>query len=382
MNSKERFTAICNYQLPDRVAINYLAHPEADKMLRKRLGCNSEKELLDAIGSDFFFLSSRDISQNEGFMKCYKGPKLDIKEQERVCPLGIRWTRHVYDSKFAVDDAISGPLENATDEKDILKHRWPVKNDFDFSCLHQECEENSERVIISGLWSGIMGDSYRLLGFENYLLKCALEPQFIKTLINRMIDIYLELNDALFSELKGKTDIWFFGNDFGSQNGLLLSPDMWYELFFENIKRLTSLAHGYGLKVMMHSCGAISEIIPYLIEAGVDILDPVQTTATGMNPQSLTDNFGGKIIFHGGVDTQQILRNGSIKEITEHVQNLVNTFGKSGGYIFAPCNSIGPDIPVENVVAMYKAAKLKIVYSVNKEDIECGIKSIRRRYSR
>lgn len=360
MTSKERFATICNYQTPDRVPVNYLAHPEADKKLRIHLGCNSEKELLDAIGSDFYFLSSRDISQNEGFMKCYKGPKLEITETERICPLGIRWNRQAYDSKFAVDDAIFGPLEGGLTEKDILKHRWPGKNDFDFSCLHEECENNTDRIIISGLWSGIMGDSYRMLGFENYLLRCALEPQLVKTLINRMTDVYLELNDALFAELKGKTDIWFFGNDFGSQNGLLLSPDMWHEFFFENIKRLTGLAHGYGLKVMMHSCGAISEIVPWLIDAGVDMIDPIQTTAQGMEPESLADKFGENIVFHGGADTQQVLRNGSFEEITEHVHFLIRTLGKSGGYIFASCNNIGPDIPVENIVCMYEAAKLKL----------------------
>lgn len=304
---------------------------------------------------DFYYLPGRDISQNEGFLNYYKGPVLEMTDKERTCALGIRWSRGAYDSKFSVDEAIAGPLENVKTEQDILTHRWPMTEDFDFSTLVSECEVHSDRVIIGGLWTGIMGDAYRLHGFQNFLMNMALKPQLIKTLINKVTDVYLELNDAIFSQLKGKLDVWFFGNDFGSQSGLLFSVDMWHEFFFKNIKKLTNLAHSYGLKVMMHSCGAISEIIPALIETGVDILDPIQVTATGMDPQSLVNKFGGKIIFHGGIDTQQVLPNSTPEEVVVHAREVMKTLNQKGGYIFAPSQILGNDIPIENIVAMYGA---------------------------
>lgn len=280
MTSHEKFKAICGFRRLDKPPVDYLAHFGTDRKLREYLGCESEEELLDRLGCDFHYLPSRDISQNEGFMEYYKGPALDVTETERTCAFGIRWRRGAHDSKFSVDEAISGPLENAETEADILSHRWPVADDFDFTPLAEIAERHSDRVVIGGLWSGIMGDAYRLHGFQNFLMNAAAEPELLKTLIDRLTDVYLELNEAYFEAVKGRMDVWFFGNDFGHQGGLLLSKEMWRDFFFDNIKRLTALAHSYGLKVMMHSCGAVSEIIPDLIGAGVDILDPIQITAT------------------------------------------------------------------------------------------------------
>lgn len=356
MNSKERFRAVCNFEKADKIPVDYLAHYETDKKLKEYLGVQTEEELLERLGCDFYYLSGRDISQNEGFMRFYKGRALDITERERTCPLGIRWIRGAYDHKFSVDEAIAGPLQDAETEKDVLRHNWPKASDFDFSPLIRECEAHGDKVIIGGLWTGIMGDSYRLHGFQNFLMNIALKPEMIRTLINRMAEMYLELNDSIFAQVKGRLDIWFFGNDFGGQNGLLLNPGMWYEFFFERIKELASLAHSHGIKVMMHSCGAIAEIIPYLIDAGVDILDPIQVTAKGMEPETLGQKFGGRIVFHGGVDTQQVLPKAAPEEVREHAAYVIESLNSKGGYVFAPSQLLGPDIPVENIIAMYEAA--------------------------
>jgi uroporphyrinogen decarboxylase len=357
MNSKQRFVATCQFGAPDRAPVDYLAHYETDRRLRSHLGCESEEELLDRLGSDFYYLACRDISQNEGFLQCYKGPPLDMTETERTCCLGIRWRRQAGNHKFSVDEAIVGPLERAETEKDILMHRWPTAADFDFSGLQAECHAHADRVVIGGLWTGIMGDSFRLHGFQNFLTNIALKPRLIKTLVNRVADMYLELNDAMFSHLKGMMDVWFFGNDFGTQNGLLMRKEMWHEFFFQPIRQLASLAHSCGLRVMMHSCGGIAEIIPGLIEAGIDILDPIQLTARGMNPDGLVEAFGGKIVFHGGVDTQQVLPYGTSEEVARHTTEVADVLGSKGGYIFAPSQILGPDIPIENILAMYRVTQ-------------------------
>lgn len=354
MSRKDILLKLCNFQKADRVLVDYIAHSDTDIRLKKYFGIDSEMKLLDILGSDFYYLSGRDISQNEGFSKFYKGKKLEYTESERICPLGIRWSTGAYDHKFSVDEAICGPLENAQTEKDILQYKLPCTKDFDFSLLLSEIE-NNDRIIVGGLWSGIMGDSYRMHGFQNFLMNMALKPVMIKTLINKMTDMYLELNDAIFNQLKGKIDIYFFGNDFGSQSSLLFSTDMWYEFFFDNVKKLTTLAHNYGLKVMMHSCGAISQIIPGLIDAGVDILDPIQVTAAGMDIETLSQEYGGQIVFHGGIDTQKVLPFSSTLEVENHVRKTLEIFDSKGGYIFSPSQLLGADIPIENIIAMYKA---------------------------
>ncbi|MBN2296068.1 MAG: hypothetical protein JXM70_26790 [Pirellulales bacterium] len=359
MNHKERFLAACEHREADRSPIDYLAHPEADRRLCEYLEVSTEEELLDALECDFYYLPGRDISQNEGYKPFYIGRDLEETQSERVCPLGIRWQRGAYDSKFFVDEVIAGPFEGGATAKDILGHGWPKAADFDFSPLQEICETHKKRVLIGGLWTGILGDSYRMYGFQEFLTDMALRPDVIQTLVDRMTDMYLELNEGVFSLLKGKMDVWFFGNDFGHQKGLLFSTVMWEDFFLDNIRRLCKHAHGYGLRVMMHSCGAVSKLIPLLIEAGVDILDPVQVSAVNMQPDKLKESFGGKIVFHGGIDTQHILPSGSPEDCREHARQILKALGTQGGYIFAPSQIYQPDIPVENIVAVYQVAKEK-----------------------
>jgi uroporphyrinogen decarboxylase len=337
-----------------RIPVDYLAHRETNDKLKRQLNLSSEQELLDFLHCDFFYLPGRDISQNEGAVPFYKG-NLAFTETERTCPLGIRWKRGAYESKFSVDSAISGPLDKPDlTVEDILAFPWPKAADFDFSPLLDIAKLNSNRTRIGGLWTGIMGDSYRMHGFQNFLLNLAMNPEVIHALIDRMTEMYLELNDKYFATLKGNMEIWFFGNDFGSQESMLMSQEMWLDFFYPNIQKLCALAHSYNLKVMMHSCGAIEPLIPHLIEAGVDILDPVQVTAKGMIPAELAHKYGGKITFHGGIDTQNILPFGKAEDVRRHVVETVEALAPTGRYIFAPSQILGSDIPLENIITMYE----------------------------
>jgi uroporphyrinogen decarboxylase len=354
MTSHTRFNAACEHREPDRVPVDYLAHPATDRRLRAALGVETERELLDRLGCDFFYLPGRDLSQNEGALPYYKHrERLALTATERACPLGIRWQRGAFASKFAVDEAIRGPFSDASTSADILAFPWPRAADFDFAPLQAEADANRDRVRVGGLWTGILGDSYRMLGFQNFLCALAADPDLAHALIDRMTDMYLELNAAYFEALKGRLEVWFFGNDFGSQESLLFSTGMWGDFFFENIRRLTALAHGYGLKVMMHSCGAIAPLIPLLIEAGVDILDPIQVTASGMAPTELKAAFGGRIVFHGGIDTQRVLPFGTPDDVSRHVRETAADMGRDGGYILAPSQILGSDIPTANLLALY-----------------------------
>jgi uroporphyrinogen decarboxylase len=354
--SKELVLGTIEQKKTGTVPVDYMPAYRTDKALRSRLGfsndAHGEKQLLDYLGSDIYYLSARDISQNEGFYNCWK-KKPEMSEAERTCAFGIRWTREVHEAKFSVDENISAPLKGVSSEKEILTYPWPEGKDFDFTLLAEEAEDFSQRAVIGGLWSGILGDAYRMIGFQDFLLKIALEPALIRTLVEKLTDVYLELNDAYFAALKGKMDIWFFGNDFGSQNGLLVSRDMWLDFFFEPLKRMCALARSYGLKVMMHSCGGISPLISDLAEAGVDVLDPVQISARDMDPDRLVRDFGGKIAFHGGIDTQQVLPFGSTEEVLEHCEYVVGAFRSGAGYIASGSQILGHDIPIDTILSVY-----------------------------
>lgn len=355
MNKQQKISKLFNPEERDILLCNFLAPLGVRKELMAFIGVTNEKDLLDSLGVDFHFLSCRDLSQNESALRFYHGPALPVSETHRVCPFGIRWHRKVRDDKFGVDEAISGPFsrEDVTEE-DILAFPWPSVKDFDFSPLASECLDHSGRIVIGGLWSAIQGDSSRMMGFENYLLNTALNRPLVKTLVNRVTDFYLEANMRYFEAVKGEMDIFFMGNDFGSQSGLLLSVEDWLDIYYENYGRLINLAHDYGYRVMVHSCGSIEPLLPWFVKLGVDIIDPVQITARDMEPASLSQKYGKDLVFHGAVDTQEILPFGTEDQVSAHVRDLAGKLNEYGNYIVAPSNNILPGTPCRNIISIYE----------------------------
>lgn len=148
MTSKERFQAVCEHCNPARFPIDYTATAGSDQKLKDYYGVSSERDLLDNLGCDFYYLSVRDISQNETSIPIYRGPRLDFTKTERTCPFGIRYRRGSCDWKFKADETIKGPLENAASPKNILTHPWPDPKWFDVEALIPECQKFSDKVII------------------------------------------------------------------------------------------------------------------------------------------------------------------------------------------------------------------------------------------
>ncbi len=132
---------------------------------------------------------------------------------------------------------------------------------------------------------------------------------------------------------------------------------MWREFFAPPLKRLAHMIHGAGLKVFLHCCGSSRSIIPDLIELGVDILNPIQVHAAGMDPKELKNEFGDALCFHGAVDTQRTLPMGTKDDVIGEVKERIAIMGKGGGYILAPVHTVESDVPIENVLALYDAAR-------------------------
>lgn len=361
MNKKEKLEKLFTPEAKDILLSDFLAPKQVRIELADFLNVKSESEMLDRLGIDFYYLSCRDVSQNECSLKYYHGPSLLFNETERTCPFGIRWHRKVGDDKFGVDEALEGPFSGDNIcEKDILSFEWPSPVSFDFSPLALECTKYPDKIVVGGLWSAIQGDCTRMMGFENFLLNVAMNKPLIKTLVDRVTEFYLETNRIYFDAVKGKMDVFFMGNDFGSQSGMLISEDDWVDIYFNNYKKLIDLAHGYGFRVMVHSCGSIEPLIPYLIKLGVDILDPVQITTKDMEPESLSSKYGKNIVFHGAIDTQNILPFGSLGEVETHCSDLIKKLNTYGNYIVAPSNNFLLGTPLRNIVAVYDTVKTHI----------------------
>jgi len=195
-------------------------------------------------------------------------------------------------------------------------------------------------------------------GFENFLMMMSLEPELIHHYLNRLTECYLSNLKRYLDAVGNYIDVIQFGDDLGMQDNTIISKRMYKNMIKPYHQRqFMYVQENYpNVKVFFHSCGAIFNLIPDLIEAGVQVLNPVQISATGMDPQRLKDEFGDKIVFWGGgIDTQQTLTHCQVSEIEDEVKRLIQIFGKGGGFVFTQVHNIQSNIPAEKIVAVYEA---------------------------
>ena len=189
-------------------------------------------------------------------------------------------------------------------------------------------------------------------GFENALMDCVSEPDFFAELLDHLTDLYLDQLE-LFADIPA--DAFMFGDDWGDQRGTMIGPQRWCDFLKPRYARIYEAAHAQGKIAISHCCGSVSDILPDVIEIGLDVLESVQPEAVGMNPYELKKAWGDKITFWGGLGSQSTIPFGSPGEIRSEIQHLKSEMGDGGGYILAPAKSLQPETPTENAVAVLEA---------------------------
>ena len=203
-----------------------------------------------------------------------------------------------------------------------------------------------------------------LRGFETWLMDLILYPEFSRDLLERIADIQIVLDEAGIQTAGKYLSIFkLSGEDLGTQTSTLFSYQVWEEIIYPVLSRRWRAARkaldrfgGHHVKLMLHSDGAFRPFIPDIIQAGVDVLDPIQGYCPGMGLEDLKADFGDQLVFHGGVDTQYYLPRGSVPEVEAETRRCIDTLGQGGGLILGPSHFIQPDVPPENVMAMYRTA--------------------------
>lgn len=195
-----------------------------------------------------------------------------------------------------------------------------------------------------------------LRGQEQALMDLALQPEMVAYCLEKLFDLAYQNTLRIFEAIPGRVDLCYIAEDMGGQRGLLFSPAHIRQFLFPGMQRMIELAHQAGAYVFHHNDGNIIRILPELVELGIDILNPIQWRADGMDRQELKRHFGHQIIFHGGVDNQYTLPFGTEEEVRQEVLDNLHLLGQDGGYILAPCHNIQPNTPVENILAMYATA--------------------------
>ena len=250
-----------------------------------------------------------------------------------------------------------GVFGDCEDVSEVEAFDWPDEKYIDFTETISQLDQTRAKgqATLSGSWSCFFHIVCDFFGMENYFVKMYTDPDVVEAVTEHVANFYYNANEKLFSMVADKIDMFFFGNDFGSQKDMLISPELFDRFVMPHFARFTDQAHRYGMKVLLHSCGSIERIIPRLIDAGVDALHPIQALAANMDAVTLSRKYNGRIVFVGGVDTQRIMPFGTPQQVKDEVRRLRDLFGEN--YVVSPSHeSILPEVPVANVVAMAEAA--------------------------
>jgi uroporphyrinogen decarboxylase len=252
------------------------------------------------------------------------------------------------------------PLAEAETVDDVLGWDWVSSDDWDVSGVREQCERLSgsagPRYHLRYEVGGIFEWSWGLRGFERFLLDLAENPGVACAIMDRFTDIYIENTVRVIEAAGGLLDMVYTYDDVGIQNGLLMSPRMWRKYILPRHQRLNAAirAARYPVKIMYHSCGAVFPLIgPFVDEMDIDVLNPLQPRAAGMDLARIKNEFGERLSFHGAVDIQHTLPHGTPDEIRSEVRERCELLGRGGGYICTSAHYIQADTPVENIVAMY-----------------------------
>ena len=253
-----------------------------------------------------------------------------------------------------------GFFEDYTDplKDDINAFDWPDPAEhIDPEECRNVIEEVPEGYLIMGvLWSAHFQDIYSAFGMSTAFVKMLRYPVIFNAVHDRIVEFYLKANKIFYEATKGMLDAVLIGNDFGGQKRLMLSPENIRKFAMPGAKKIVDQAKSYGLKVIYHSCGSIFEAIPEFIKIGVDAIHPIQALAASMEPERLKNQFFDRVSFCGGVDAQELLVFGTPNQIREKVYKLKKIFPT--GLIISPSHeAILPDIPPENIEALFQAVK-------------------------
>ena len=256
---------------------------------------------------------------------------------------------------------VGAPLAGAESTADIEAHAWPDAGAWDYSGIREAClaiREAGHAVIFGGdrldRTAQLKAGMY-LRGMEQFVMDLVLNPAMAECILEHVAAYYSEYNARVFEAAGGAIDVFFMGDDMGTQNSTWVSVDMYRTFFKKRFTQFNELAHRFGAKTMFHTCGRVADLIGEFVDAGLDILQSLQPAAMGESLVQVKQEYGRNICFQGGIDIQDVLPHGGPEDVRRHVREIARILGEGGGYIFGTAHNILPDTPTENITALIDA---------------------------
>ncbi len=392
MTHRERVTAAIRHQQPDRIPVDLGGMASTGIMastyaaLKHHLGISAgdvlvfdtmqqlalvEEPVRQKFGCDVVILDSATLAGWKEY-RLHDGTPAKVRADVRMEPDGSggdygldasgRRVSHRPATSYYFD-SIYSPLEHASTEAELDAHAWPVLTDETLTKLQAEAQRLSRETdyaILGPFGGAFLEAGQGLRGWVNFMMDLAGDRAFAEALLDRMLDNYLD-NVELYLEAVGdRIQLIQLGGDLGTQENTQIAPELYYEMIQPRQKALWGRIHELApeVAVFLHSCGAIYELIPGIIDAGCDVLNPVQISAKGMDPARLKQEFGNDLCFWGGgCDTQSVLPFGTPEEVYEHTRQNIEVFKTGGGFVFCQVHNIQHGVPPHNIVAMYEAVR-------------------------
>jgi uroporphyrinogen decarboxylase len=376
MNSRERIIAALSHREPDCLPFDLGStqvsgiHVQAYRNLRAYMGLPAAEPLLSDVIQQLA-LPDEDLIERLGVdvrglfplnSHNWQIKNLDVGNAfEYVDEWGITQRRMKPDGLYY--SIVKNPLSETALDLDLLSiYPWPDTGDPQrIAGLRQQAldyRSQGKAVVLKGVLAGIFEMAQRLRGIKNCLMDMVANEAGICVLFDKMLELKLSFWEMALPGLADVVDVIAEGDDYGTQTSLFISPEMFrkqlkprLKVLFERIKQLAPQA-----RVFFHSCGSVRPLLPDFIELGVDIFNPVQVGAVGMEPLALKRDFGRELVFWGGgVDTQTVLPYGTPQQVREDVRRNVEALAPGGGFVFNTVHNIQADVPPENILAMWEA---------------------------
>jgi uroporphyrinogen decarboxylase len=338
MTSRERVLAALAHSQPDRTPCDFWAEPPSWNRLMQHLRCETKEEVLNTLQVDIRHLEAPAPPETK------VGELVQNFWGERYVYQDTPWGPMRHDVK--------GALTGADSLADLEAFPWPCPDCLDRSGLLQQCLDHDSHALVYG-FADIWQRPALVRGWEDFFVDMSERPEWVHLLCRKFTDFYRADYTRAAEITRGRIDLFLLISDLGTQRGPLISRRMFHEFVAPYLREMIDCIHALGAKVLFHSCGAIAPLIPDLIELGVDVLDPIQPAADQMRPESLKPAFGERLSFHGGMDMQHLLPCGTPADVAAEARRYCDIMGHGGGYILGPAHLFQPDVPPENIVALY-----------------------------
>jgi len=348
MNSRERVLAVLNRETPDRLPVDIWLVPELVEKFKQKLGVNDEMDIYRKL----------DIDKIAWLGIPYKGTMLKDPNEHtgEVNHWGVGFELIEANDNTEYGEVSHHPLLELDDISNLENYPWPNPDDFDYETAATEAKELAREFVTLGPWISLFEVYCSMRSLEEALMDTLAEPEFLHAALDKIAWSQGEMVRRFLKAADGAIDMVFISDDLGSQTSLLMSEDSFNEFLFPRLKKWCDMIHSYGAKVFFHTDGASEPLIPRLIKAGVDVLNPIQHVCPGMNCKEINEKYGDKLIFHGAVENQKILPFGTVDEVAAETRKCIEELGPEG-FLACSCHFAQADTPLENIMALIETVQ-------------------------